>query len=200
MGLQCAFAYYTASSTVGSQVVLEISSISNHEIDVAWVWPAIEIIDCMCMSIVVVNVVVVILNISIINLMLHDQACNWDQWTHVMCSLKISLARCCAYFEVSLPLVAMPFQKKKADKKYVKAVPVFKLFTKAKLRSYADSNGCLLLCGEQGTAPAKHFKIKEVREQLSSENSELVNRPAMGINLTAATISGGAEVLPFRFG
>lgn len=114
-----------------------------------------------------------------------------------MCSLKISLARCCAYFEVSLPLVAMPFQKKKADKKYVKAVPVFKLFTKAKLRSYADSNGCLLLCGEQGTAPAKHFKIKEVREQLSSENSELVNRPAMGINLTAATISGGAEVLPF---
>ena len=114
-----------------------------------------------------------------------------------MCSLKISLARCCAYFEVSLPLVAMPFQKKEADKKYVKAVPVFKLFTKAKLRSYADSNGCLLLCGEQGTAPAKHFKIKEVREQLSSENSELVNRPAMGINLTAATISGGAEVLPF---
>ena len=86
-----------------------------------------KIIDFMFMSTVVVNVVVVILNISMINLMLHDQACNSGSMNscHVFAQDFLG-SLLCANFEVSLPLLAMPFQKKKADKKYVNAVPVFK--------------------------------------------------------------------------
>ena len=58
---------------------------------------------------------------------------------------------------------------------------------------HVDQNGCLLLC--ENDKPSKHFTVKKVRQELTSESSELANRPSMGINLAAATMEGGLDVL-----
>jgi hypothetical protein len=77
--------------------------------------------------------------------------------------------------------------------KWIKSVALYKLFLKSKLRSYADETGSMLLCEQK--APQKVLTVKNVREDLSAETSELIKRPAMGVNLAAATMASGLEVL-----
>ena len=70
---------------------------------------------------------------------------------------------------------------------------LWKLFLKSKLRSYADKNGCMMLCDQE--KPSKYFTAKKIRVDLTHDTSEAVRRPPMGINLAAATIEGGMEIL-----
>ncbi|CAE8629391.1 unnamed protein product, partial [Polarella glacialis] len=105
------------------------------------------------------------------------------------------------------PHSTMPFgdKKKTAEKKvkdgkgsgkgqkYVKAVPLFKLFLKWGLRSYANKDGCMLFT--DSGEPSKYFTVKSVRDMLTEDSSECVRRPATGVNLAAGTIEGGLDVL-----
>ena len=75
---------------------------------------------------------------------------------------------------------------RKGGKEYVKAAMLWKLFLKSKLRSYADKNGCMMLCDQE--KPSKYFTAKKIRVDLTHDTSEAVRRPPMGINLAAATI------------
>ena len=66
--------------------------------------------------------------------------------------------------------------KATADKR-LPSVPLYKIFMKAQVRSYAADNGSLLLTGDEN--PAKYYAPKALREHLTAENSELVNRCPM---------------------
>ena len=76
---------------------------------------------------------------------------------------------------------------------YTTGVPLWKLFLKAQIRSYAADDGSMLLTG--GEKATKFFTIKNWREHLSAEAAELYARPAMGIHLLAGTMSSGIEVM-----
>ena len=80
--------------------------------------------------------------------------------------------------------------KKKASDKYVGAVKLFKLFVKDALRSYAAEDGAFLLTEGQ-KSPARYFTAETVREKLTEENSELLKRPGMGVNLLACNVEAG---------
>ena len=77
--------------------------------------------------------------------------------------------------------------------KRITAVKEWNLPTKAMVRAFPDESGCMLKTG--GRSVKKALAPGQFRDRLDSDSSELVRRPGMGLNLAAASMSAGLEVL-----
>ena len=88
-------------------------------------------------------------------------------------------------------------EKKSDDRakggKRITAVKEWNLTTKALLRAFPDEFGCVLKTG--GKSVKKALAPQSLREKLDPESSELIRRPGVGLNLAAASMSAGLEVL-----
>ena len=88
-------------------------------------------------------------------------------------------------------------EKKSDDRakggKRINAVKEWNHATKALLRAFPDESGCMLKTG--GKSVKKALAPQCLREKLDPESSELIRRPGMGLNLAAASMSAGLEVL-----
>ncbi|CAE7253471.1 unnamed protein product [Symbiodinium sp. CCMP2456] len=77
--------------------------------------------------------------------------------------------------------------------KRVTAVKEWNLATKALMRAFPDESGCMIKTG--GKSVKKALAPQNLREKLDPDSSELIRRPGMGLNLAAASMSAGLEVL-----
>ena len=88
-------------------------------------------------------------------------------------------------------------QEKKPSwvQKKLKLAPVkeWSYLNKSLLRNFPDESGCMLKL--RGSSVKKVLSHWRLRANLSAETSELVNRPPMGVNLSAASLQAGLEVL-----
>ncbi|CAE7546135.1 unnamed protein product, partial [Symbiodinium sp. CCMP2456] len=83
-------------------------------------------------------------------------------------------------------------ERAKAGKR-ITAAKEWNLPTKAMVRAFPDESGCMLKTG--GKSVKKALAPGQLRDRLDSDSSELIRRPGMGLNLAAASISAGLEVL-----
>ena len=84
-------------------------------------------------------------------------------------------------------------QKKVFDKSKLRCVNVWDLLTKKVLKAYPDKNGSMLR--SQSLSTKQFFKVESLRDLISEENSELVARPPMGMNLVCASVETGLDAL-----
>lgn len=82
----------------------------------------------------------------------------------------------------------------KQESKYVKKVDLYKFLGKWLLRSYPDGHGKPLMLGQK-TAP-QALAPEALRGILDAECCELLRRPTMGVNLSAASVDGASLFLP----
>ena len=82
----------------------------------------------------------------------------------------------------------------KQESKYVKKVDLYKFLGKWLLRSYPDGHGKPLMLGQKTAAQA--LAPEALRGILDAECCELLRRPTMGINLSAASVDGASLFLP----
>lgn len=82
----------------------------------------------------------------------------------------------------------------KQESKYVKKVDLYKFLGKWLLRSYPDGHGKPLMLGQKTAAQA--LAPEALRGILDAECCELLRRPTMGINLSAASVDGASLLLP----
>ena len=78
------------------------------------------------------------------------------------------------------------------DPKYIKRVDLWKLLAKWSLGSYPDARGSPLLLGSGKASVPKALLPEPLRGMLDADCSELLRRPATGLNLAAAAVDGAA--------